>query len=134
MNALLFVYGTLMSTASTTLGRDMRLRLRREARVVGPASIQAQIFDRGRYPVLVFNGGAPDRVHGELIEISNPAVTFPWLDAYEGIGRNGAGADEYVRAERSVEQTAGGLAEAWVYVYQKPVTGLPRIASGRWKG
>jgi gamma-glutamylcyclotransferase (GGCT)/AIG2-like uncharacterized protein YtfP len=134
MNPLLFVYGTLMSTAASTLGRDMRLRLRREARVVGPASIQGQLFDRGRFPVLIFNSGALDRVHGELIEISNPAATFPWLDAYEGIGRNAAGTDEYERLERSVDQAASGTTTAWVYVYNKPVTGLPRIASGRWKG
>ena len=134
MNSHLFVYGTLKSTASSVLGRDMRLRLRREARVVGPASIVGQLYDLGRYPVLVINGGMTDRVHGELIEISAPAITFPWLDAYEGIGRNASGADEYQRVEQSVEQAAGGAMTAWVYVYQKPIAGLPRIQSGRWTG
>ncbi len=134
MNQLLFVYGTLMSTASSTLGRDMRMRLRREARVVGPASIHGQLFDRGRYPVLVVTDTTVDRVHGELIEISDPTVTLPWLDAYEGIGRDPTGTDEYERTERAVEQAAGKAGLAWVYVYQKRITGLPRIASGRWKG
>ncbi len=134
MNPLLFVYGTLMSTASSALGRDMRLRLRREARVVGAASILGQLFDRGRYPLLVISSTTIDRVHGELIEISNPAMTFPWLDTYEGITGNAAGTDEYERVEHAVEQAGGVAATAWVYVYRKPTTGLPRIASGRWKG
>ena len=134
MNPHLFVYGTLKSTATSVLGRDMRLRLRREARVVGPASVLGQLYDLGRYPVLVINGSMADRVHGELIEISDPAITFPWLDAYEGIGRNTTGADEYQRVEQSVEQAAGGAMTAWVYVYQKPIAGLPRIQSGRWTG
>lgn len=134
MTTHLFVYGTLMSTASSTLGRDMRLRLRREARVVGTASIEGQLYDRGRYPVLTIPTGTIDRVQGELIEIADPALTFPWLDAYEGIGRNPQGGDEYQRVEHQVTLSSGGTVTAWVYLFQRPVTGLPRIKTGRWTG
>jgi gamma-glutamylcyclotransferase (GGCT)/AIG2-like uncharacterized protein YtfP len=129
----LFVYGTLMSTATSLLGRDQRLTLRREARLIGPATIQGRLHDRGRYPVLISSDDVADIVHGELLEIADPAVTLLWLDAYEGIGRDAKQADEYSRVKTSAKLSAGGETSAWVYLFQRPVTGLPRIRSGRWQ-
>ena len=130
----LFVYGTLMSAATTTLGRDMRLRLRREARVKGAATLQGRLFDRGRYPVMVFSDDPADIVHGELLEIQDTDATLPWLDAYEGVGRAASPADdEYTRVETTVRLSSGGDHFCWVYVFQRPVAGLPRIRSGRWQ-
>jgi gamma-glutamylcyclotransferase (GGCT)/AIG2-like uncharacterized protein YtfP len=129
----LFVYGTLMSTAAGDLGRDMRLRLRREARVVGAATLQGRLHDLGRYPVMVSSDDAADIVHGELLDIIDPVVTLPWLDDYEGIGRGAAHVDEYRRIETVSRLTAGGELAAWVYLFNRPVTGLPRIRSGRWQ-
>ncbi len=133
MTIHLFVYGTLMSTATSDLGRDMRLRLRREARVVGAATIQGRLYDLGRYPVMVASDDAIDIVHGELLELTDPAISLPWLDHYEGIGRGAQHVDEYARVESAAKLAAGGLIPSWVYVFQRPVVGLPRIRSGRWQ-
>jgi gamma-glutamylcyclotransferase (GGCT)/AIG2-like uncharacterized protein YtfP len=48
MEPHLFVYGTLMSTASGAFGKAMRERLQREAQLVGPAAIQGRLYDLGR--------------------------------------------------------------------------------------
>ena len=49
MNPHLFVYGTLLSTA----GHPMGVRLRREARLIGAASIQGRLYRVSWYPGLV---------------------------------------------------------------------------------
>ncbi len=81
MNPHLFVYGTLLSTA----GHPMGDRLRREARLIGEASIEGQLFSLGKYPGLVEAAGSGARVHGEVYALNAPAASLAWLDAYEGI-------------------------------------------------
>ena len=69
---LLFVYGTLMSTATGAMGRGPRARLDRASRILGPASVTGHLYDLGRYPGLVLKapGGAPSgTVFGELREL-----------------------------------------------------------------
>ena len=54
----LFVYGTLMSGATTALGTEQRLRLAGESDSLGPASLpKAHLYDLGQYPGAVL--GAP---------------------------------------------------------------------------
>ena len=97
----LFVYGTLMSTATGALGRDMRLRLRREARLLGAATMPGRLYDLGRYPGLVAATETADVVHGEVLALVDPAATLPWLDDYEGVGSDAAAAGEYRQIGRA---------------------------------
>jgi gamma-glutamylcyclotransferase (GGCT)/AIG2-like uncharacterized protein YtfP len=129
MNAHLFVYGSLMSTA----GHRMGARLRREAGRIGPASIQGRLYRVSWYPGAVDSADPAQRVHGEVYALSEPQVVLAWLDAYEGIvpGRDQTG--EYRRVERPVRLATGAETAAWVYLYQKDVTGLPSIPDGRWR-
>ena len=124
----LFVYGTLMSGA----GHRMGARLQREARLVGPARIQGRLYDLGTYPGLVETGPADGEVHGEVFELIDPARSFRWLDAYEGIVPGREARSEYARVERLVRLEDGRELTAWVYIYQAPVHGRPVIESGRW--
>jgi len=41
------------------------------------------------------------------------------------------GADGYVRRMLQVTHEDGAAGEAWTYLYNWPVTGLPQIASGK---
>ena len=50
---LLFVYGTLMSHASSEMGRRERAQLDAAGRIVGPAFVTGQLFDLGAYPGFV---------------------------------------------------------------------------------
>lgn len=134
MSANLFVYGTLMHTCTADDGRASRKRLKREARLLGPASVPGRLFDFGRYPGLVAPAHAADRVHGELLQLAVPEQSFHWLDAYEGIppGRVEA-PNEYARLQRPA-RLAGSTADvlAWVYVYQWDTNPGRLIPGGRW--
>jgi gamma-glutamylcyclotransferase (GGCT)/AIG2-like uncharacterized protein YtfP len=122
----LFVYGTLLAGARHPMGE----RLRREASLLGEASIRGRLYSLGRYPGLVESAQEGDLVHGELYTLENPASALSWLDAYEGI-RPGAPAD-YERVERTVRLATGAALEAWVYLYRRSVGLRPPIPGGRW--
>jgi gamma-glutamylcyclotransferase (GGCT)/AIG2-like uncharacterized protein YtfP len=128
-----FVYGTLMASATGTLGRDMRLRLRREARLIGPATIRGRLYDLGRYPAFVASSEPADIVYGELLELTDAAVSLPWLDAYEGVERGTQAIGEYLRVRVTAALASGDTQDSWVYEFNRPVVGLPRVRSGRWK-
>ena len=127
VNPHLFVYGTLMSAA----GHPMGARLAREAKRIGPASIQGRLYRIAWYPGLVDSVDAAERVYGELFALANPVAAFGWLDAYEGV-RGGNNDNEYARVERLARLSAADAVLAWVYLYQcnPPSQGL--IADGRW--
>jgi gamma-glutamylcyclotransferase (GGCT)/AIG2-like uncharacterized protein YtfP len=143
----LFVYGTLLSTASGDYGQAARSRLLRDAALRTPARIFGQLYELGDYPGLVIaanqgaNQGADqgredrrDLVHGQLLVLADPAVTWPWLDDYEMISPEPMADNEYARVEQDVTLASGGpVVRAWVYAYCKPITRQPRIADGRWQ-
>jgi gamma-glutamylcyclotransferase (GGCT)/AIG2-like uncharacterized protein YtfP len=129
MNPHLFVYGTLLSTA----GHPMGDRLRREARLVGAASIEGQLFSLGRYPGLVEAPGAGTRVHGEVYALDAPAASLKWLDAYERIVPGDHDRNDYARVERLARLPSGEEVTAWVYIFVKPVDASKLIPDGRWR-
>jgi gamma-glutamylcyclotransferase (GGCT)/AIG2-like uncharacterized protein YtfP len=129
MNSHLFVYGTLLSTA----GHPMGVRLQRQARLVGEASIGGRLYSLGRYPGLVETADAGARVHGEIYALANPAAALKWLDAYEGIVPGDHDENDYVRTERAVRLPSGEEIAAWVYLYRKDVCRFPAIPDGRWR-
>ena len=130
MNSHLFVYGTLLSST----GHPMGARLRRQARLIGEASIQGLLHDLGRYPGLVETADGQARVHGELYALHDPGAALIWLDAYEGMVPGCHDQNEYQRAERPVQLASGEEVAAWVYLYRKAVGCLPAIPGGRWVG
>jgi gamma-glutamylcyclotransferase (GGCT)/AIG2-like uncharacterized protein YtfP len=127
MNAHLFVYGTLMAAARHPKGE----RLRGEARLIGEASVPGRLYRVSTYPGLVW-GDPRARVHGEVYALSNPAASFKWLDAYEGIVAAEPKGNQYERVERPVRLASGEEVTAWVYLYLRDVAGLRAIPSGRW--
>jgi pyruvate carboxylase len=126
INPNLFVYGTLMSTAGHPMGR----KLAREGKLLGPASINARLYRIARYPGAVDTLNAAERVFGELYALANPAASFNWLDAYEGLS-GGPEAGEYMRVERGARLGSTEL-KAWVYLYQGHPDPRNVIADGRW--
>lgn len=128
MNSYLFVYGTLLSGA----GHPMGARLRRQARLMGAATIPGRLYSLGRYPGLVEAADAEERVHGELYALDDPANALKWLDAYEGIVPGKHDQNQYVRTERPVRLGSGEEVAAWVYLYRKDVRRFPPILGGRW--
>jgi gamma-glutamylcyclotransferase (GGCT)/AIG2-like uncharacterized protein YtfP len=129
----LFVYGTLKSTAQGALGMAQRAQLVRESRLLGAAVLLgAELFDLGRYPGLVLTTDETQHVHGEVVELHDPAHSFAWLDDYEGFSPGEDHTNDYNRVEHAVRLVNGEITTAWVYVFLKDLLHRRPIPSGRW--
>ncbi len=93
----LFAYGTLMTSVTSRLGTAQRIRLLRQSTPLGSATITAKLYDLGRYPGLVLTEDPGMVAHGELFQLTDPAASLRWLDAYEGIVPGDHEHNEYER-------------------------------------
>jgi gamma-glutamylcyclotransferase (GGCT)/AIG2-like uncharacterized protein YtfP len=123
---LLFVYGTLMRG----FDHPMAQLLSRSADLIGEAQCRGRLYLVKHYPGLLLSDDPTEVVFGELYRLRQPQELLREFDMYEACGEGFAEPTEYIRQMLSVA-LADGTAEAWTYVYNWPVTGLPWIASGR---
>lgn len=134
---LIFVYGTLMSTATGAYGAGARRRLASESRPVGWGTVEGRLYDLGSYPGLVVgegSGGGRSLVRGEIRELGDAEAVWPWLDRYEGIAGGDSAGDDYRREVRLVLPDGQSAAvAAWLYVYQGPLAGASVVAAGFWR-
>jgi gamma-glutamylcyclotransferase (GGCT)/AIG2-like uncharacterized protein YtfP len=122
----LFVYGTLMRG----FDHPMAQLLSRSADFIGEARCRGRLYLVKHYPGLVLSDDPDDIVFGELFRLRRPAECLREFDMYEACGEGFKPPSEYIRQMLTVTSD-DGAAEAWTYVYNWPVTKLPRIASGR---
>ena len=122
----LFVYGTLMRGFDHPLAQ----LLSRSADFIGEARCRGRLYMVKHYPGLVLSDDPTELVFGELYRLRQPKELLREFDMYEACGEGFAAPTEYVR-EMLPSTLGDGAAEAWTYIYNWPVTGLPRIASGR---
>jgi gamma-glutamylcyclotransferase (GGCT)/AIG2-like uncharacterized protein YtfP len=108
--------------------------LQREAKSLGPATIQGRLYDFGQYPGLVESDDPGDLVHGEVYALADPSASFRWLDAYEGTETAGRVSGEYERVVRPVEPASGSVLNAWVYLYARDISAARWLPEGRWPG
>ena len=124
---LLFVYGTLMRG----FDHPMAQLLSRSADFIGEARCLGRLYLVKHYPGLVLSSDPHEIVFGELFSLRRPAELLREFDMYEACGEGFAEPTEYIRQMLAVTQDGGVASEAWTYIYNWPVSGLPRIASGR---
>jgi gamma-glutamylcyclotransferase (GGCT)/AIG2-like uncharacterized protein YtfP len=122
----LFVYGTLMRG----FDHPMAQLLSRSADFLGEARCRGRLYLVKHYPGLVLSDDPNDVVFGELYRLRTPKELLREFDMYEACGEGFAQPTEYIRQMLSV-MLDDKAAEAWTYLYNWPVTRLPRIASGR---
>jgi gamma-glutamylcyclotransferase (GGCT)/AIG2-like uncharacterized protein YtfP len=123
----LFVYGTLMRG----FDHPMAKLLSRSADFIGEATCRGRLYLIKHYPGLVLSDDPADTVSGELYRLRDRDALLGEFDMYEACGAGFQAPTEYVRQMLNVTLHDGSASEAWTYVYNWPVTGLPRIASGR---
>lgn len=123
----LFVYGTL----TRSFDHPMSQLLSRHADFLGPAHCQGRLYLMKHYPGLVLSDDPADIVFGELYRMHRPEELLREIDMYEACSDGFAAPTEYLRQMMPVTLEDGTTSEAWTYIYNWPVTGLPRIASGR---
>ena len=122
----LFVYGTLMSASDHPMARMLAAAADR----LGEASCAGWLYLVEDYPGLVDAEDSHEVVFGELFRLRDASVLSE-LDAYEGCGPGDPQPTLYVRELRHARLPDGTPVEAWVYRYNRPVSGLRRIVSGR---
>jgi gamma-glutamylcyclotransferase (GGCT)/AIG2-like uncharacterized protein YtfP len=123
----LFVYGTLMRD----FDHPMAQLLSRSADFIGEAHCAGRLYLVKHYPGLVLSDVADEFVFGELYRLTQPEALLREFDMYEACGEGFAEPTEYIRRMLPVTLQDGAAGEAWTYIYNWPVTHLPRIASGR---
>jgi gamma-glutamylcyclotransferase (GGCT)/AIG2-like uncharacterized protein YtfP len=124
---LLFVYGTLMRG----FDHPMAQLLSRSADLIGEARCQGRLYLVKHYPGLVLSGEPDDVAFGELYRLRQPAELLREFDMYEACGEGFKEPTEYLRQMLPVTLQDGTASEARTYIYNWPVSHLPRIASGR---
>jgi gamma-glutamylcyclotransferase (GGCT)/AIG2-like uncharacterized protein YtfP len=127
MTDRLFVYGTLMRG----FDHPMAQLLSRGAEFIGEARCRGRLYLVKHYPGLVLSDEPADVVFGELYRMRQPAELLREFDIYEACGEGFAEPTEYVRRMLPVTRGGAPAEEAWTYLYNWPVTRLPRIASGK---
>jgi gamma-glutamylcyclotransferase (GGCT)/AIG2-like uncharacterized protein YtfP len=123
----LFVYGTLMRG----FDHPMAQLLSRSADFIGEARCHGRLYLVKHYPGLVLSEEDSDVVFGELYRLRAPQELLREFDMYEACGEGFAEPTEYVRQVLAVTMDDEAVSEAWTYVYNWPVSHLPRITSGR---
>ncbi len=124
---LLFVYGTLMRGFDHPMAR----LLAGHADFLGEATCRGRLFLIKHYPGLMLSDAGGDLVHGELFRMRVPDELLRELDMYEACGEGFPEPTEYLRELIEVRRADGVTEQAWTYLYNWPVTDLPRIESGR---
>ena len=129
----LFVYGTLLSGATDSLGAIMRVRLKRETSHVGSARVPGRLFDLGDYPgMLETNPRERVTVRGEVLHLHHDDATLLWLDQYEDVDPEVAARGEYRRAPQLALLDNGETLRCWAYVLNTAPDIERLIPSGCW--
>ena len=92
----------------------------------GCCEISGRLFDLGDHPGLLLGPGI---VHAEIYEIADTAVWLR-LDAYEQYDPDDPDGSLYIRR---LVRLARPDFDAWLYEYNRDVSGKPSIPSGDWK-
>ena len=122
----LFVYGTLRRKA----GSKLFSTLDRFSKFVGEATYQGRLYRISHYPGVVPSDDPADQVQGEVYLLRNSFVVLSRLDRYEGCGPGFTNPTEYVRTNHDVRLATGEDLSAWVYVYNRSITGLDQLPDG----
>jgi gamma-glutamylcyclotransferase (GGCT)/AIG2-like uncharacterized protein YtfP len=124
---LLFVYGTLMRGFDHPMAR----LLSANADFVSEARCRGRLYLGKHYPGLVLSDDPADVAFGELYRLRAVDAMLREFDMYEACGEGFPPPTEYLRQMLSVTLADGTVCEAWTYIYNWPITGLSRIASGK---
>ena len=113
---LLFVYGTLMR------GFPLHALLVGRADSVGDGEVAGLLFDLGRYPAALRDGGGV--IRGEVYRLKDPGLWLT-LDSAEG--------SRYHRGEVGVRLAGGQRVMAYIYWYVGPLRWAVPIPGGDYR-
>jgi gamma-glutamylcyclotransferase (GGCT)/AIG2-like uncharacterized protein YtfP len=123
----LFVfYGLLKQGAA---GAPAALDLAGAGTFGAPCHFKGAMYDLGGFPGVVDGDGL---CHGVRWQVRDAGVV-PAMDAFEDVTDDPA-TSLYVRVRVGLFDAAGAPTgeQAWIYWYNRPVEGLPRVPDGNW--
>lgn len=126
MADFLFVYGTLRRACA----HPMHAVLAADSRYMGIAHYQGKLYRVSHYPGVVPSDNPAQQVVGEVYQLLKPAQTLAELDRYEECSADFPAPREYRRELQLVTLENGASVSAWVYLYNRQLTGLKPIVSG----
>jgi len=130
MISRLFVYGSLLRSAQ---GRLHPL-LDDHANYLAEGFLYGKLFEVEGYPGVVLSAEPPlSKVYGELYALLRPSWLLQQLDEYEECSPDFSLPHEYRRCQQRVARVEGGHVNAWVYVYNRPTSGLAQISGGDYR-
>jgi gamma-glutamylcyclotransferase (GGCT)/AIG2-like uncharacterized protein YtfP len=109
----LFADGTLQPGLAPAKIAPLAAKLR----PVGEGFVRGALYDLGRYAGAVPDPGATGRIAGTVMELPEDESFLHRLDEYEGFDPQAPETSEFVRARQTVELSAGGTLDCWVYWY-----------------
>lgn len=104
--------------------------LERHADFVSRGRIPGVLYDVGPYPGAVKRSGTRAFVRGDVYRLRDSERALQILDRYEGWDERKPRSAEFKRSRVAVDLGAGKKIRAWIYLYNRPTTGLPKIRSG----
>jgi gamma-glutamylcyclotransferase (GGCT)/AIG2-like uncharacterized protein YtfP len=127
MPDLLFVYGTLRQGNANV----MAAYLAAHAEFVAGGWFQGCMYQISDYPGVVASYQPDNRVYGEVYRLNDAQAALAVLDDYEECGIQHRQPAEYQRVKTHILAMDGRVLEpVWIYLYQWPLVGKARIASG----
>jgi gamma-glutamylcyclotransferase (GGCT)/AIG2-like uncharacterized protein YtfP len=120
----LFVYGTLRKD---TARHDL---LHKFCEYMCLGTLQGRLYHVAHYPGVILTHDSRQQVIGEVYRIKNNDLLLAELDDYEECSSSFCEPHEYVRSRQKITLADGDQINAWVYLYNRPITGLKLIASG----
>lgn len=127
MPDLLFVYGTLRHGNANA----MAAYLAAQAEFVTCGWFQGQMYQISDYPGVIASAQPGDRVYGEVYRLHDAQAVLAVLDDYEECSIQHTQPAEYQRVKTHILAMDGRVLEpVWIYLYQWPLVGKARIATG----
>lgn len=94
------------------------------------AVFQGRLYRVDDFPGATRSAEPGDLVRGEVYRLQDPDLVLPRLDEYEDFDPADPQGSLYHREVADVRLHDGRQVSAWIYLYNRPVDGLPRLASG----
>lgn len=122
-----FLYGLLRQGAE---GMPAHINLEAGGAFQKSVALKGDLYDLGGFPGIVDGKGL---VQGILYRLNDVSLV-PLLDEFEDVKQGDEPASLYLRVRKPVLDVDGRSTgeTAWVYWYNKPVTGRRRIKTGDW--
>jgi gamma-glutamylcyclotransferase (GGCT)/AIG2-like uncharacterized protein YtfP len=129
-NEFIFVYGTLRKETATSMYHV----LARYCEYFSDGLMQGKLYEVDGYPGAIESDNPNDVVQGEIYRIIYREKVLSKLDEYEECTDSFPQPHEYVRRKLLISLSGGGSISAWVYVFNRDVTGLFQIKNGDYLG